>query len=54
MQFFFWLKSFFLAARMAETIPKPKAKRQAFEFGGWTLTAVESHILQSEGADRER
>lgn len=39
---------------MAETIPKPKAKRQVFEFGGWTLTAVESHILQSEGADRER
>lgn len=39
---------------MAETIPKPKAKRQSFEFGGWILTAVESHILESEGPERER
>ena len=38
---------------MAAT-PKSKTKTSHFEFGPWKLTATESHILKSEGEDREK
>lgn len=33
---------------------KSKRREEKFQFGPWTLAAVESHILISEGPDRER
>ena len=34
--------------------PKSKARTSQFEFGPWKLMATESHILKSEGEDREK
>lgn len=31
-----------------------KTKTEKFQFGPWTLTATESHILKSEGPEREK
>ena len=33
---------------------KSKTETEKSQFGPWTLTATKSHILKSEGPDRER
>ena len=35
-------------------VPKSKVRSAQFEFGPWKLTATESHILKSEGEEREK
>ncbi|XP_036358227.1 TIP41-like protein isoform X1 [Octopus sinensis] len=51
---FNWLLCKISFINMTEAPPaKAKLKKEVYNFGCWTLTASESHILESEGHDRE-
>lgn len=36
------------------TAAKGRSQTEKFQFGPWRCTSIKSHILKSEGPDRER